>query len=257
MRTWMAVIGAALMVGACSSDTTGPSNDTSQLADMADYAFGAMRVGDPGNRFMERLAGLPADLALTAAQRTQIDALNAQFLAATAADRAALAALAQQAAAARQAGQTREQVQAILAGGAAIRTRLQQAELALYNAILGVLTPAQLAWLSGRTPREPGPCSTVTEAQRNEISALRAAFEQANAADIAAVAAALDRARAAGQAGATREQIAAILAEARAAMQRLATARAALHAAVNAVLTPEQVAAGCLGGGSPGTRTRP
>jgi hypothetical protein len=120
-----------------------------------------------------------------------------------------------------------------------------------------VLTPAQRAWLTGRTPREPGPCSTITEAQRNEISALRAAFEQANAADIALVASAHERARAAVQAGATREQIAAILAEARAALQRLATARAALHDAVGAALTPAQLAAGCLGGAARPPRTRP
>ena len=257
MRTWVAVIGAALIAGACTNDTTGvPEDSAAQLEEMAGYAYGATRVGDPGNAFLERLAQLPAELALSAAQRSQIDALVAQHVAAAAADRAALAALMEQAAAARRAGQTREQVAAILAGGTAIRERLQQAERQLHDAVVAVLTPAQRAWLTGRTPREPGPCSTVTEAQRNEISALRAAFEQANAADIALVTSAHERARAAVQAGATREQVAAILAEARAAMQRLATARAALHDAVAAVLTPAQLAAGCLGGGG-GTRTRP
>ena len=259
MRIWMAVIGAALIAGACTNDTTGLDDTAAQLDEMADYAYGATRVGDRGsNPFLERLAQLPAELALSADQRSQIDALVAQFVAASTADRAALAALLEQAAAARQAGQTREQVAAILAGGTAIRERLHQAERELHSAVTAVLTPAQRAWLTGRTstPREPGPCSTVTDAQRTEISALRAAFEQANAADIALVTSAHERARAAVSAGATREQIAAILTEARAALQRLATARAALQDAIQGVLTPAQLAAGCLGSGGT-TRTRP
>lgn len=248
MRRLLTVLTLALVAGACG-DTTGPGDDemAALLEEMAAYAYGSTRVGDPGNKFMERLAQLPPELALTAAQRAEIEALIAAHVAATATDRDALAAIMAAAKAAREAGKSRDEVQAILAGGAEIRTRLAQAERALHQAIIGVLTPAQRAALTGRTPREPGPCASVTEAQRNEISALRAAYEQTHAAEIAVIKSARERAIAARDAGATREQVAAILAEGREAMQRLAAARTTLREAIAAVLTPEQRAAGCFG----------
>jgi Spy/CpxP family protein refolding chaperone len=55
-----------------------------------------------------------------------------------------------------------------------------------------------------------------------------------------------ERARAAQQAGAGREEIAAILNEGREARERLRGARTALQAAIQEVLTDEQRAAGCL-----------
>jgi Spy/CpxP family protein refolding chaperone len=247
MRRIPAALAMALLLTACSSDTTAPDRDgAARLDEMAAFAWGATQVGDPGNRFMTRLAQLPPDLALSAAQAAQINALVADFVVATAADREALADVLAEARAAREAGRTQEEVRAILAAGAPVRARLQEAERGLHQSVMGVLTPAQRAWLTGRTPREPGPCSTITAEQRTEISGLFAAFEQDHAADLATVRSARERALAARESGASREQVAAILAEARAAMQRLMTARAALHDAVNAVLTPEQRAAGCF-----------
>jgi hypothetical protein len=111
--------------------------------------------------------------------------------------------------------------------------------------IHSVLTPPQRAWLTGRTPPPPKPCA-LSEAQRTEISGLRAAFEQDNAADIAVVRSVHDRARAAHQSGATREEVAAILAEGRAAVQRLRAGREALGVAVQDVLTAQQREASCM-----------
>jgi Spy/CpxP family protein refolding chaperone len=249
MRRLAAVITLALMAGmagACTGDATGPGDDqNAMLEELAILAFSAMQVGDGDNGLMGRLAQLPPEFALSADQLAQIGALIDAFIAATAAPREALAAIRADAAAARQAGKSPEEVRAILAAGAEIRLALHQAERALNQAIIGVLTPAQRMWLSGRTPPEPRPCA-LSEDQRNEISALRAAYEQANAADIALVRDVHDRARAAQQAGAPRAEIAAILAEARDAVQRLRAAREALHTAILGVLTPEQVAAGCM-----------
>jgi Spy/CpxP family protein refolding chaperone len=135
-------------------------------------------------------------------------------------------------------------VRAILQRAREARVRLYQAELALRRAVLAVLTPAQRAWLAANGSAQPGPC-VLTDAQRTEISALRAAFEEANAADLALVRATYERARAARAAGASRDQIAAILAEAKPALERLRAARRELREKILAVLTPEQRAAGC------------
>jgi microcompartment protein CcmK/EutM len=175
----------------------------------------------------------------------QIAGLIDQFAATRAADLDALPAIREQAVAARQAGATQDEIRAILAAGQEIRQRLHEAERALHRAIVGVLTPAQRAWLMNRPPPEPRPCA-LTEAQRTEIGGLRAAYEQENAADIALIRSVHDRAQAARQAGATRAEITAILSEGHEAMQRLRDARAALQAAVQAVLTDEQKSTGCF-----------
>jgi Spy/CpxP family protein refolding chaperone len=248
-RRLMAVLGAALLASACAGDGVGPAepNVETTFAALAAQAYGALNVADAGSGpgLIERLGQLPPELALSATQTTAIRGLIEAFLAATAGDRAALAAVRAQALAARQAGKTAEEVQAILAAGAPTRTRLLEAERALHHAILAVLTPAQRAWLTGRTPPPPRTCA-LTDAQRVEISGLFAAFEQANAADIALVRSVHERARAAHQAGASRQAIAAILEEARQAMARLQAARGSLQASILAVLTPAQREAGCF-----------
>lgn len=249
MRKYLAVLVLAVLAGGCAGDVAGPEDSAfaSQLEEMAGMAYGAMHVGDPtpAPGIMPRLARLPAGLALTDAQVASIRALVDAFVAATAADREALAAIHQQALQARQAGRPPEEVRAIMAAGADIRRTLHEAERALHAAVLAVLTPEQRAWLANHPPRQPPAC-TLTEAQRAEISGLMAAFEEANAADIALVRAVHERARAAHQAGATREQVQAILNEARQAMERLRVARQALHREIQAVLTPQQRVAGCF-----------
>jgi Spy/CpxP family protein refolding chaperone len=248
MRKMLAVL-TLLLVAGCSGDATAPMDDANVvlLDEMAVLAYSSLQVGEPGEgpHIMGRLAVLPPHLALSGEQIARIGSLVGDFIASTAQDREALAAIRREAFDARQAGGTAEEVRAILATGLAIRVRLHEAERALHRAIMAVLTPAQRAWLANRPPPEPRPCA-LTEAQRTEISGLRAAYEQVYAADIALVRSVHERARAAHQAGAPREEVAAILAEAREAMQRLRPAREALKLAIHAVLTAEQQAAGCF-----------
>jgi hypothetical protein len=245
----MAVVLAVAVATACSTDVTAPMEDevAATLAEMASLAYGVTQVGDagPGAGLMERLAQLPAEIALSSEQLAQITAHIDAFVAATAADRAALLALREEAAAARAAGASKEEVQAIMEPGQAIRRQLHEAERALVQAIIGTLTQAQRAWLMNRPPPQPRPCA-LTEAQRAEISTLRAAYEADNATDIATVRSTHERAVAAKEAGASRQEVAAIVAEGRAALERLKAARAELHEAVLAVLTAEQRAAGCM-----------
>jgi Spy/CpxP family protein refolding chaperone len=249
MRKLMAVLTLSLAAAtvACDSEPMAPLNDDVAvlLGDVAGLAFGSMDAGDgaAGPGIMERLSKLPPEIALTDAQASTIAAMIETFVAATAADRQALAAILQEAAQARQSGKTLEEVRAILAGGAPIRVRLHTAQLTLHRSIMGVLTPAQRTWLMSGPP--PRPCA-LTDAQRTEISALRAAFEESNASDIALLRSVHQRAQAAREAGASREAVIAILAEGREAVERLRAARMALHAAVQAVLTPAQQAAGCF-----------
>jgi Spy/CpxP family protein refolding chaperone len=249
MRRMAAVLTLALVTG-CSGDVAGPSSDDTflaELAELASFGYGAVTVGDPGpgENILARLAALPPELALTADQLATINALVDAMIAATAADREALAAIRERAVAARADGATRDEVLAILAEGDEYRVRLHDAQRTLHRSVMEVLTREQRAALTGREPRQPGPC-TLTDAQRTEISGLRAAYEQEYADDVALVRDVRTRALAAIEAGATRAEVRAILAEAHDAVQRLREARTELRAAVQAVLTDEQRAAGCM-----------
>jgi Spy/CpxP family protein refolding chaperone len=249
MRKLMAVLTLSLAAAtaACDSEPMAPLDEdvVVLLGEVAGLAFGSMDAADGagGPGIMERLSKLPPEIALSDAQASAIAAMIETFVAATAADRQALTAILQEAAQARQSGKTLEEVRAILAGGAPIRERLHTAQMTLHRSIMGTLTPAQRAWLMNGPP--PRPCA-LTDAQRTEISALRAAFEESNASDIALLRAVHQRAQAAREAGASREAVVAILAEGREAVERLRAARMALHAAIQAVLTPAQQAAGCF-----------
>jgi Spy/CpxP family protein refolding chaperone len=248
MRRLLAVLTLVLMATGCS-DATGPveENVEAQFEEMAGVAWGVTQVAaaDGSQGLMARLGRLPADLALTAEQRALIRSAVESFVTETAADRALLAAVLREAVDARNAGSTPAEVRAILATGAEARARLHEAERALHQAVMAVLTPAQRAWLADRPAQDPRPCA-LSDTQRTEISGLLAAFEDANASDIALVRSVFERARAAQQAGASRADVAAILAEGRDAVQRLKAARQALRDAVRAVLTPAQLAAGCF-----------
>jgi Spy/CpxP family protein refolding chaperone len=249
MRKLAAVLAVALAAGACETDATGPMADdmATSLQELASLAYGVTQVGDDatGPGIMERLAQLPPEIALSGAQFARISGIIDELVAATAADRAALAAIRAEAVAAREAGATPAEIRAILEPGRAIRQRLHELERTAFRAIMAELTPAQRRWLMNQPPPPPRPCA-LTDAQRTEISGLRAAFEQDNAADIALLRSVHERAVAAREAGAPRAEIAAILAEGREAAERLRAARQALHEAVRAVLTPEQLAAGCF-----------
>lgn len=247
MRRMLFALIAAVGLAACE-ETVGPSGDTRLLDDAAVLAYGGMDMADPGSHFIARLHRLPDNLKLSAAQETQIKALIAAFGHAVKADLEALHAIHHEARAAKAAGKTEVEIRAIFAKGDAIRARLHAAEAKLHADIDAVLTADQRAWLASPAAR---PCQAenvrLTDAQKTQITALIAAFETANRADLDAIKAVHAEARAAHQAGATREQIKAILDKASAAMQRVHAAQHALQAAIDALLTPAQRTSGCYG----------
>jgi Spy/CpxP family protein refolding chaperone len=250
MRKFLAVWFTVFAIAACAEDTAAPTTDTLLLDDAAVLAFGAMDMADPGSHFIARLNSLPDSIKLASEQRTQIRALIANFINASRADMEALAAIHQEARAAREAGKTEAEIRAIFARGDEIRARLHAAEAKLHADIAALLTPAQRAWLANLPMRRQqcaDPTIRLTEAQHTQISALIAAFETTNRADLDAIKAVHEEARAALQAGASRERVAEILAQASAPMQRIRAAREALHAAIRALLTPAQLASGCFG----------
>ena len=93
----------------------------------------------------------------------------------------------------------------------------------------------------GRSGRAPLPDSlALTQAQKDSIDVLKAAFKAANAESLAQLKAIFDEAKAARQAGKTRDEVHAILATARPIRDALKPAVEALHAAIRAVFTPAQ-----------------
>ena len=251
MRKILFLFIAAFTLAACSNDSTAPRDDDSALLidDLAVLAFGGMDMTDPGSQYIARLHSFPDSLKLTADQQGRIRALVAAFMAATKPDMEALRAIHEEARAAKAAGKSDAEIRAIFARGDAIRARLHAAETKLRADIIAVLTPAQQAWLNA--PRQKNPCREaalqLTDAQKTQITALIAAFETANRADLDALKKIHEEARAAHAAGASREAIKAILDKGRAPMERLRAAQAALKAGILAVLTPEQRNSGCFG----------
>ena len=239
------VLLAVLLLGACSEETTAPTDNSFMLNEAADLAYGAMDMADPGRHFLARLKLLPDDLKLSAEQETQIRALLAAFVSATKPDLEALAAIHKEARQAHAAGKSAAEIRAILARGDEIRARLHEAERKLHADILAVLTPAQIAWLETHRPH---PCRDLrlSDEQKTQITALIAAFQIENQADLDLIKAVFEEARAAYRSGASRREIAAILRRAVPAMERVRLERAELHAAIRAVLTAEQLASGCF-----------
>jgi Spy/CpxP family protein refolding chaperone len=248
MRKTLLTLLAAISFAACSDDSVSPRNEDSLflLDETAVLAFGSMDMADPGSRYIARLHRLPEHLKLSADQQARIKAILEAYESATKADREALAAIHRQAREAHQAGKSSAEVRAILAQGDPIRQRLHAAEQQLHAQIEAVLTAEQKAWLAANGPER---CRgfALTDAQKTQITALIAAFQEANAADLATIKKAFEEARAAHQAGASRQQIAAILNRAAAAIERIRVAQIALDAAILALLTPEQRASGCFG----------
>jgi Spy/CpxP family protein refolding chaperone len=250
MRKWSLVLALSLLAAACNDPVA--TNPEPEFDEAALLGFSGSLTSDPGSHYLGHLHRLPDALALTAAQQESIRTLLAAFQQATEADREALAAIGRQAREAAQAGKTREEITTILAQGAPARERLRAAEAKLRSDIDAVLTAEQKAWLAAQDGRRCTPVP-LTDQQRTQISALVAAFQEANKADFATVQSALAAAREAHRSGATREQIAAILEGVRPAMERIRAASEKLAADVEALLTPEQKASGCFRiGGLPG-----
>ena len=240
----VSIVMLAIGLAACAESPSNPSSRIDLVLEAADLVALGDRTAGAGLRELAGLHRLPENLKLTAAQDAAIKALVEQFLAATAADRAALMAVLTEAHEAIEAGASRSDVRAILAKADPIRQRMVAAEAALGLAIQGVLTAEQKAWLAANPPTHRGGtrCPPLTAAQHAQIEGLLKAFNEANQADLAIVAKAARDAEAARRSGASAADIQKILDAAKAAMDRLAAARATLETAIANVLTAEQKA---------------
>lgn len=89
-------------------------------------------------------------------------------------------------------------------------------------------------------PSRLPPELALTSQQITQIRALRDAFQAANASKLAALKALMEKAKAARAAGKTREELRAIMVEARPIADGLRAAVEDLHASIRAVLTPDQ-----------------
>lgn len=186
-------------------------------------------------------AQLPERLRLTAEQKAAISALHEAFMKATAADVAALRAIEREAREAAAAGKSRDEIRAILARGAPIRERLDAAFRKLQADIWAVYTPEQRAWIESQRPRACGPGAvTLTEQQSKQIRALQEQFMAAVKPDLELIRSIVQKARDAREAGASREEVARILAAAVEPQRRVTEAEQRLQAAILALLTPEQ-----------------
>ena len=252
MRRIALIVAAAVLAACSSNESTSPSGDISQIAEFVIGANGTALTSAGGydaDLFQLRLLnGLPDDLKLTPEQQAKIKALVDAFQAATKADRDALAGVLRDAMAAVAAHKSRDEVKAILDKGVAIRQRLAAAEAQLRSDIEAVLTPEQKAWLASHQPQrcDLSKFPPLTDAQKAQMRALETAFQTANKADLDAVAAAMQQVRAAIAAGKSRDEIQAIFDSVKAATDRLIAARKALHDQLEAILTPEQKASGCI-----------
>ena len=249
MRRTVLIAIAALSL-ACSGESTSPG--TTDLSLLEAGAFGTALTSAGGydaGLYKDRLINaLPDELKLTDEQRAKIHALVEAFQQATRADREALATILAEARRAAAAGKTRAEVEAILAKGKDIRRRLAAAEAKLKADIDAVLTAEQRAWILAHSPKacRADQFPPLTDAQKAQIRALEAAFQEQNRADLALVKSVIEEAHAAMRAGKSREEVMQILQKAAAAVQRLEAARRTLRENILAVLTPEQKASGCL-----------
>src|ERR1051326_1006471 len=154
MRMVLLVVLAG-SVAACANDATAPTVPpapenslaaTSGGEMMGPWGFGRRGFGMAGALFGARR--LPADLALTDAQRRQIKALITSFRAAHQPEFAAMRSAMKAARAARVAGTTSDQRRALFAKTAPQRQQLAAANRQLAMQIQQVLTSDQRSWLA-------------------------------------------------------------------------------------------------------------
>jgi hypothetical protein len=158
----LGVVAAAVLVsGACSDSPTMPAGDADDYSLVMFGEAGAAlegTLGPQGGRPFDGRTGaphLPEALALSAEQRSQIEALRAEFRTEHEAELDALHAIFDEAHEARDDGATREEVRAILEGGRDIGESLREDVQALHEAIKDVLTDAQRSWIESH--RRPPP----------------------------------------------------------------------------------------------------
>lgn len=148
-----AVDPVVVTFGATQGLPGGPFGDRNGLPFMGSMPFG----GGPAAAAKGRGPGapLPDSLRLTDAQKAQIQALVAAFVAANAADIATMKGAHDAARDALKAGATRDEVKAILEAAKPAADRVRAAAEALRTAIAAVLTPAQRAWIDAHRPDRP------------------------------------------------------------------------------------------------------
>ena len=250
-KTFLAVAAFGLMgLAACSSETVAPNDleflqEADELDLVPDYALSLAAVVDGAGIGAARL---PDDLQLTADQKAEIAALHEAFMENHADEVTALRQIEQQIRQLRRNGGTREQILALLEDAKEIRSGLADDFSALQDAIWAIYTPEQRAWIEAHKPRvcdRRGP-PRLTEEQIAQIRALTQAFHTAIADEIAAIKAAHQEARAAKQAGASAEEIRAILATVKDEMEAVRQAEHRLEQAILDVLTPDQRRAWCI-----------
>jgi Spy/CpxP family protein refolding chaperone len=251
------------VLAGCGKEPTGLATPTPQPGGAETAGVAGANGSTAGRPDAGLLRRLPANLALTAAQKQAIQGYVKSFAESTKADRQALVALLKQARDARQGGASKDQLKAILEQGKPIRQRMQPARQQLRQQIEGVLTADQKAWLAANAPK---PCdrskaTPLTDAQKTQIKALVTAFRQANQADLETVRKALQQARDARKGGASQDQVKAILQSVKPAADRLKAAGLTLRTDVQGVLTADQKASGCFerrlpGAGGLGARLR-
>lgn len=250
MRKILAVAALGLAgLMACSTETVAPDDlalldvDVTDL--VPDYAISSAAVVDGAGIGAARL---PDDLQLSAEQKAAIAGLHDAFQQENADEVQALRAIEQQIRQLRRSGGAREEMEALVADAREIIEGLADDFAALQEAIWAIYTPEQRAWIESHKPKvcDRGGPPRLTEEQIARIRVLKQAFQEAVADDMAAIKAAHQEAREAKQAGASAEEIRAILASVADEMQAVRSAEARLSDAIQEVLTPDQRRRWCI-----------
>jgi Spy/CpxP family protein refolding chaperone len=250
-KTLLAVAAFGLIgLGACSTEPVAPNDQSLFLNDdvtelVPDYAISSVAVVDGAGIGAARL---PDSLQLTAEQKAAIAALHDAFAKDHADEIAQLRAIEQQIKQLRRSGGSREEVHALVDQARPILQGLADDFAALQDDIWAIYTDAQRAWIESHKPKvcdRRGP-PRLTDEQIAKIRALKQAFQEAMADEIAAIQDAHKKAREAKQAGASAEEIRAILASVKDEMEALRAAEKRLEQAILDVLTPEQRARWCI-----------
>lgn len=249
-RTFLAVAAIGLAgLAACSTETVAPDDlalmDGDAIDLVPDYVVSSAAEIDGAGIGGARL---PDELKLTADQKAAIAALHEAFMQENADEVAALRALEKQIRELRRSGASREEIRPLLAEARGIVAGLAEEFAALQEAIWAIYTPEQRAWIESHKPKvcdRNGP-PQLTEQQVAKIRALREAFQESIADEMAAIKAAYQDARAAHEAGASAEEIRAILATVKDEMEAVRQAEQRLMNAILDVLTPEQRAQWCI-----------
>jgi hypothetical protein len=143
-----------------------------------------------------------------------------------------------------------------------MRTRMLIISLPMLFAATAI-AGAQGGGRRGGPPGGPGgrcaqTADSLTDTQKSQVNALAAAFTKDHAQQLDSLRAIMDAARAAREAGKTPDEIRAIMETAKPIGDALAPARKQFSETVVSLLTPAQIAAGCIppapGGPPPGGR---